>query len=326
MSFTLYFYLQHSGFLKSCHLPYKIMSFLQLPFLLLIHFARCYASFSRIKIYIVSNVLLQDLDISQGSVLYDVDEVTVRSLNGCRVADQILRLVPNVENFRTTLRCLKYWAKKRGVYSNVTGFLGGVNWALLVARVCQLYPNAVPSMLVSRFFRVFTQWQWPNPVMLCAIEEDELGFPVWDPRKYHRDRSHHMPIITPAYPCMNSSYNVSTSTLRVMMEQFQFGNKICQEIDISKANWSALFEPFQFFEAYKNYLQVDIIAEDGEDLRLWKGWVESRLRQLTLKVICCLSSLLCTPSIPQKTNRFHVLGYVTSMPRFVFCGAEGVLQ
>ncbi|KAF0901867.1 hypothetical protein E2562_006483 [Oryza meyeriana var. granulata] len=229
-------------------------------------------------------VVPPDLDISQGSVLYDVDEVTVRSLNGCRVADQILRLVPNVENFRTTLRCLKYWAKKRGVYSNVTGFLGGVNWALLVARVCQLYPNAVPSMLVSRFFRVFTQWQWPNPVMLCAIEEDELGFPVWDPRKYHRDRSHHMPIITPAYPCMNSSYNVSTSTLRVMMEQFQFGNKICQEIDINKSNWSALFEPFQFFEAYKNYLQVDIIAEDEEDLRLWKGWVESRLRQLTLKI------------------------------------------
>lgn len=54
---------------------------------------------------------------------------------------------------------------------------------------------------------------------------------------------------------------------------------------MNKANWSALFEPFQFFEAYKNYLQVDIIAEDDEDLRLWKGWVESRLRQLTLKVM-----------------------------------------
>ncbi|KAG6527852.1 hypothetical protein ZIOFF_009986 [Zingiber officinale] len=231
-----------------------------------------YASISQL-------VVPLDLDISHGSVLYNIDEATVRSLNGCRVADQILRL-----NFRTTLRCLKFWAKRRGVYSNVTGFLGGVNWALLVARICQLYPNAVPSMLISRFFRVYTQWRWPNPVMLCAIEEDELGFPVWDPRRNPRDRTHHMPIITPAYPCMNSSYNVSTSTLRVMMEQFQIGNKICEEIELNKTSWNALFEPYLFFETYKNYLQVDIVAADAEDLRLWKGWVESRLRQLTLKI------------------------------------------
>ncbi|XP_060208396.1 nuclear poly(A) polymerase 4-like isoform X3 [Lycium barbarum] len=229
-------------------------------------------------------VVREDLDISDRSVLYNVDEPTVRSLNGCRVADQILKLVPNAEHFRTTLRCLKFWAKKRGVYSNVTGFLGGVNWALLVARICQFYPNALPSMLVSRFFRVYTQWRWPNPVMLCPIEEDELGFLVWDPRKNPKDRTHHMPIITPAYPCMNSSYNVSPSTLRVMMDQFQFGNKICEEIELNKAQWAALFEHYLFFEVYKNYLQVDIIAADNDDLLAWKGWVESRFRQLTLKI------------------------------------------
>ncbi|KAL5850519.1 hypothetical protein ACOSQ4_008532 [Xanthoceras sorbifolium] len=229
-------------------------------------------------------VVPEDIDISDMSVLYNVDEQTVRSLNGCRVADQILKHVPDVEHFRTTLRCLKFWANRRGVYSNVTGYLGGVNWALLVARVCQFYPNAIPSMLVSRFFRVYTQWRWPNPVMLCPIEEDELGFSVWDPRKNPRDRSHHMPIITPAYPCMNSSYNVSLSTLRVMMEQFQYGNRICEEIELNKAQWSALFEPYLFFEAYKNYLQVDIVAADADDLLAWKGWVESRFRQLTLKI------------------------------------------
>ncbi|KAK7255476.1 hypothetical protein RIF29_28886 [Crotalaria pallida] len=229
-------------------------------------------------------VVPEDLDISDISVLHNVDEPTVRSLNGCRVADQILKLVPNIEHFRTTLRCLKFWAKRRGVYSNVTGFLGGVNLALLVARVCQLYPNAVPSMLVSRFFRVYTQWRWPNPVMLSPIEENELGFSVWDPRKNPRDRTHHMPIITPAYPCMNSSYNVSSSTLRVMMEQFQYGNRICGDIELNKVHWSALFEPYIFFESYKNYLQVDIVAADVDDLRAWKGWVESRLRQLTLMI------------------------------------------
>ncbi|XP_060219058.1 nuclear poly(A) polymerase 4-like isoform X2 [Lycium barbarum] len=229
-------------------------------------------------------VVPDDLDISSESMLCNVDEPTVRSLNGCRVADKILKRVPNIEFFRTTLRCLKFWAKQRGVYSNVTGFLGGVNWALLVARVCQLYPNAVPSMLVSRFFRVYTQWRWPNPVMLCEREDKEFGFSVWDPRKNPWDRTHQMPIITPAYPCMNSSYNVSASTLRVMTEQFEFGNNICQEIELNKARWTALFEQYPFFESYKNYLQVDIVAADADDLLVWRGWVESRLRQLTLMI------------------------------------------
>lgn len=68
-----------------------------------------------------------------------------------------------------------------------------------------------------------------------------------------------------------------------------------QEIDLNKASWNALFEPFHFFEAYRKFLVVDIVAEDDDDLRLWKGWVESRLRQLTLKVrFVLLISVQCS--------------------------------
>jgi poly(A) polymerase len=229
-------------------------------------------------------VIPEELDILQDSILQNVDEQSVRSLNGCRVTDRILRLVPDMEHFRTTLRYVKLWAKRRGVYSNVIGFLGGVNWALLVARICQLYPNAVPSVLLSRFFRVYKQWRWPNPVMLCAIEEGPLGLPVWDPRKNPRDRSHLMPIITPTYPCQNSSFNVSSSTLRVMTEELKRGDGVCDSLDARGAEWGRLFEAFPFFESYKNYLQIDITAGDEEEMRVWKGWVESRLRQLILKV------------------------------------------
>ncbi|KAK6249719.1 Polymerase [Theobroma cacao] len=254
-------------------------------------------------------VIPEDLDISQDSILQNTDEQTVRSLNGCRVTDQILRLVPNIQNFRTTLRCMRFWAKRRGVYSNVAGFLGGINWALLVARICQLYPNALPNMLVSRFFRVYTQWRWPNPVMLCAIEEGSLGLQVWDPRKNPKDRYHLMPIITPAYPCMNSSYNVSSSTLRIMTDEFQRGSEICEAMEANKADWDILFESYAFFEAYKNYLQIDISAENADDLRKWKGWVESRLRQLTLKIERHTYNMLqCHPhpgDFQDKSRPFH---------------------
>lgn len=254
-------------------------------------------------------VIPEDLDVSQDSILQHADEQTVRSLNGCRVTDQILRLVPNIQNFRTTLRCMRLWAKRRGVYSNVSGFLGGINWALLVARICQLYPNALPNMLVSRFFRVYTQWHWPNPVMLCSIEQGSLGLQVWDPRRNPKDRFHLMPIITPAYPCMNSSYNVSSSTLRIMTEEFQRGNEICEAMEANKADWDTLFEPYQFFEAYKNYLQIDITAENADDFRKWKGWVESRLRQLTLKIERHTFNMLqCHPhpgDFPDTSRPFH---------------------
>ena len=70
-----------------------------------------------------------------------------------------------------------------------------------------------------------------------------------------------------------------------------------QGIELNKAHWNSLFEPYHFFETYKNYLQVDIVATDADDLRSWKGWVESRLRQLTLKVNSMLLGMVSESEI-----------------------------
>ncbi|KAF5940314.1 hypothetical protein HYC85_021481 [Camellia sinensis] len=100
----------------------------------------------------------EDLDVSEDSILENVDELTVRSLNGCRVTDQILRLVPNIQD--------------------------------------------------------------------------------------------------------------TESTVKLHLES----------MEKNKAGWMTLFEPFPFFK-------IDIAAKNDDDLRKWKGWVESRIRQLTLKGI-----------------------------------------
>ena len=68
------------------------------------------------------------------------------------------------------------------IYSNSLGYIGGVSWAMLVARACQLYPNAAPSTLVAKFFMIFSVWKWPRPVLLKSAESIDLGYSVWDPR------------------------------------------------------------------------------------------------------------------------------------------------
>lgn len=120
--------------------------------------------------------------MSDSNLLLGLDERCVRSLNGSRVTDEILRLVPSVPVFRLALRTIKLWAKKRAIYSNIMGFLGGVAWAMLVARVCQMYPNACAASIVSRFFRIMYSWGWPQPILLKPMEEGPLPVRQWNPK------------------------------------------------------------------------------------------------------------------------------------------------
>lgn len=157
------------------------------------------------------------------------------------------------------------------------GYLGGVSWAMLVARTCQLYPNAAASTILQKFFLVFRQWPWPKPVLLRHNSEDNaaLGFPVWDPRENSSDRFHLMPIITPSYPQQNSTFNVTNSTKEIMKEEFNLASCIMDSIITGKAPWSSLFEPVAFFTKYRHY--IAIIAADVD---AWVGLVESKIRIL----------------------------------------------
>ena len=58
-----------------------------------------------------SDVTLEDVDLKDDQILKNLDEKCVRSLNGCRVTDEILTLVPNRDAFKLALRAIKLWAK-----------------------------------------------------------------------------------------------------------------------------------------------------------------------------------------------------------------------
>src|SRR5882762_5451951 len=70
-----------------------------------------------------------------------------------------------------------------------------------------------------------------------------------------------MPIITPAYPAMCATHNVTASTQMIMTEEFKKGADIVDKVIVGTAQWSELFAKHDFFQKYKYYLQV--IASTG---------------------------------------------------------------
>ncbi|GAB5592281.1 polynucleotide adenylyltransferase [Umbelopsis nana] len=244
-----------------------------------------------------------DLDLSDDKIVSGLDENSMRTANGPRTANEILQLVPNVDTFRTALKCIKLWAKRRGIYSNAMGYLGGVAWAILVARVCQLYPNGCATTVISRFFRIFATWSWPSPVVLKHI--DKLSN-AWDPKK---NKHHIMPIITPAFPSMCSTHNVSKSTKTVLLAELTRASKIVDKIMLGTATWRELFEEHNFFSLYKHYIRIGVYSSTPEDQLQWCGRIESRIRRLVAAVETLPQFLVVHPLIDGVSAEYDGLTY-----------------
>jgi len=238
-----------------------------------------------------------NFDIDNDMVLSGVDSATEKSLNGPRVTNLIAALVGGTEEryqtFLTVVRLVRKWAKARGLYSNKLGYWGGVNINIAVALVLQLYPNACPASLLRKFFLVFKSWRWPNPVMLTKPHDAELGLPVWNAFQAATMRQV-APMITPAYPAMNSTLSVSRQTLQILHEEFARGHNVVDKLykDWQKGDvldkekvesgdmWKELFEPSDFFISYPQYLSMCIVGPTQSDAQSWAGFVVSRLRKL----------------------------------------------
>ena len=207
----------------------------------------------------------EDLDVCQTSILQNLDDAG-------QVLNVSARGQPDWCRTTTASPCEPCACGRKSAGCIPTSSdTGGVNLALLAARVCQLYFNAAPSMLVYSFFQLWDAWQWSTPVMLTPIVDEGHGLRVWDERVNKAERFQLMKIITPAYPAQNSTFNVTHSTLHVLKNEFKRGREVCAEILMSKKRWESLWEPLPFFTMHKHYLQVTIAAVSEDDFKKWKG-------------------------------------------------------
>lgn len=98
---------------------------------------------------------------------------------------------------------------------------------------------------------------------------------------YPGDNRHLMPIITPAYPSMCATHNVTKSTLSIITRELHQADAICSQVFNGDRQWKDLFQRHTFFsEGYKYYLSI-VSASTTKDAQLiWSGLVQSKVRRL----------------------------------------------
>ena len=122
-----------------------------------------------------------------------------------------------------------------------------------------LNPALGPPELMREFFAMYWQWNWPTPVSLVPYDDKPphlnvggtfspcVGHPPplvssWNPEKNATERHHVMPVITPTYPHLNSTFNVSHSTLNLIQAKMRRAKETCDKVFNGEDNWDSLFQ------------------------------------------------------------------------------------
>ena len=90
-----------------------------------------------------------------------------------------------------------------------------------------------------------------------------------------------MPIITPAYPSMCATHNITMSTKKIITRELERGGNIVDKIFASQLQWKDLFARHSFFtQGYKYYLSIVAASRTKDAQLVWSGLVESKVRLL----------------------------------------------
>ena len=280
-------------------------------------------------------------NLSNDSLLRNMDEKMKRSYNGFRSAEMILnslkvsdnepenKLSARLDRFRVLLRCVKLLTKRQGINENKFGYPGGIAYAILCAKLIQLYPYYGSTALLERFLAIYSSvWDWDKWMVRITAEitnTNIAGSGFENQRRKGNNRfggfqppninemmlamgmierptqlKRYMTIYTPAWPQMNSTHNISYATRKTLIQTFKDkhtelveiieGQNKLSEVEL-KIKWKEFFEPFNFFGSYSEYLYVLIVGNSEEHFSKWCGFVEAKLRLLTEKIEQAMSYL-----------------------------------
>ncbi len=119
----------------------------------------------------------------------------------------------------------------------------------------------------------------------------------WNPDRNPQERHQVMPIITPTYPHMNSTFNVTSSTLKLIQEKMTRAQQLCNKIFNGEETWNTLFKVrvvalmssfflcfegsyllFQTNHIFDEYHHFLVVVATANNYIQWFGLIESKIR------------------------------------------------
>jgi poly(A) polymerase len=216
-----------------------------------------------------------------------LSDADVLAFNGPRVTEMIPRALQQPHAvFTRALRLLRHWAKQRFVYSNKSGYLGGVNLALMLCFVAQrAQPRACALELILRFFDTFATWDAKKPVVLDAHVPHAC--PAWLAHlEWRSTQPAALAVLTPCFPRFNTTYTTSQFSFKVMQREFVRGARILRTTDPTAlstcctARLAALCCPLEPVRTCARFLNVRVTAPATAAGKIWLGYIEAQTRHL----------------------------------------------
>lgn len=207
--------------------------------------------------------------------IWALSSQTLAKLKAIRDIDYIARSVPDLVKFRVAHRLIKIWAKKRGIYTAKYGYLGGIQIAILLAKVCKMLARqniglSVADVLVT-FFHHYAHFNWKDDMVFDPFFHKNLS--------YRRTDREALAILGYFPPALNTTLNASLPTVRAISEEFRRADEVLSTNDA--ITWSKFLDidgSADFLGMFKSFIRIDVQFWGGSLTkgRGFVGWVESR--------------------------------------------------
>nr|CAD2162554.1 unnamed protein product [Meloidogyne enterolobii] len=135
--------------------------------------------------------------------------------------------------FVDLMRAVKLWAKRKQIYSNVFGYLSGTILTIMATKVNLLYNSGGLTFLLQQFFKFYSEWQWPLPVLIEPLTNQELIktkylskennylIDSWNLSNIKETPPSVMPIISSQFPEQNVAFNVNEFTKNIILREIE---------------------------------------------------------------------------------------------------------